>query len=716
MSTFFKLCSWLVATTCSTSLGAVCTGEWTGAGTPDNNWSVVGNWSSGCVPSVDGDSASFGLAGPTPVINLDIPVTLTNLTFNNPSQNFTIGPGGMVLQGFAGVNPTINVDSGTQTFNQDIQYFQPDTLFLNVDGTLNANGLIVNPGPFNLADMVVDGTGIINVGSGLVALLANNYTQNGVTINNHGFVGADLDLTINNGIFNNFGTMGSNAPGALIVNGGFLNNTNTGFVQNLGPVVINGGSVLNNGFFVSQTSSITINGGLFQNDGDVQAFSTITVNAPGVVTGTGFFESPFFNNGTVIPGDLPGTLFFGEYTQTAAGDLVINVLNSTVYGSIASFDIASLDGTLTVAPYPGFAGITPGTPLTIVTANTAVTGTFSNIVDLFPSLRAEVFYFPTSVVLELFPILNSFVSFKEVTFSSINQINLLLVNHMDRMVDPCCCPEYSLQFYVDPLGSTGKVHSHRDLSGYRFNTGGVLAGVDMYLSDGGIGLAFDYQRVYAKGFNDFGNFASNKYHFSGYGTYLIDSCFQIDAIVGGGWEKNHLRRSTGFFGDESTKADPNGYSFDAFLGAEYFMNVCDINFIPLAGLQYIYYNINRFHEKGVTFFDNAYDKQHYDSLRSLLGFKLNHIFNVGCFQIVPQVNAAWQYEFLDRSKTFFASNIDFVSPATPIFVPRGGQNIVLAGADLAVLYDRYTLDVSYEYEGNKRYYNHFFYLELAAAF
>lgn len=243
-----------------------------------------------------------------------------------------------------------------------------------------------------------------------------------------------------------------------------------------------------------------------------------------------------------------------------------------------------------------------------------------------------------------------------------------------------------------------------------------MVGLDAFLSEGGVGVAFDYERIYSRGFNDFGSFASNRYHFSGYGTYLIDSCLQLDAIVGAGWESNRLNRSTGLFGNELTKGNPGGDSFDAFLGAEYFVNFCGMNFIPLAGLQYIYYRIHQFEEDGVDLFNFAYEAQHYDSLRPFLGFKFNCPFNIGCFQIVPQINAAWQYECLDRSKTLVATNTEFFGLTTPFVIPRGGQNIVLAGADVAVLYDGYTLDLSYEYEGNKRYYNHFFYLELAAAF
>jgi len=797
MSTLFKLCSWLLVTVCSASLSAVCTGEWNGDGAPNDDWSVAGNWSTGCSPQADGDSASFGLNGPTSV-NLDIPVVLTNLTFENPSQDYTINPtvGGipaMTMESFGGINPTINVDSGNQTFNQTLGSISGDTLFVNVDGTLN-----INANWEGSSDLVIDGTGIINPGSFFI--LMNSYTQNGTTVNangtiingavvntinggvlsgdfnlaetgslvvnggivnnNLGDISPPLGLTMNGGILNNSSSMspsqvtmnggdfnndsslaitnaftinggtfvnetdGNISANSFVVNNGtFVNQAANAFITSVGPITVNGGTVINQANAQFNSSDIlTINGGLFQSDGDVDALSS-TVNSPGIVTGTGFFNQSsgqsFTNNGTVTPGDpgaLPGTLTFSAYTQTAAGDLVINVLNSTTFSSIVSTSTADLAGTLTVAPFPGFAGQAIGTPMTIVTAPTGVSGTFSSIVDLFPSLRAEVTYFPTRVVLELFPILSSFISFKEVTFSTINQINLLLANHMDRMIDPCCCPEYCVQFYVDPLGSAGKVHSRSNMPGYRFNTGGVLLGVDMFLSDGGLGLAFDYERVSTKISHDFGNFSSQKYHFSAYATYLIDSCIQLDAIVGAGWETNRLRRTTGFFGDESARGSPTGDSFDAYVGAEYFVNVWDMNITPLAGLQYIYYRANRFEESGVEFFNNRYEKQHYDSLRPFLGFKLNRPFNIDCFQIVPQINVAWQYECLDRSKTLVATNADIFGATNPILIPRGAQNIVLAGADVAVFYDGYTLDLSYEYEGSKRYYNHFFYLELAAAF
>ena len=77
-----------------------------------------------------------------------------------------------------------------------------------------------------------------------------------------------------------------------------------------------------------------------------------------------------------------------------------------------------------------------------------------------------------------------------------------------------------------------------------------------------------------------------------------------------------------------------------------------------------------------------------NNIRTLYGHFLGSSstvrLNVGCFQIVPQINAAWQYECLDRSKTLIATNNDIFGLTNPILIPRGAQNIVLAGADLAV--------------------------------
>ena len=73
------------------------------------NWSNYGNWDAGGVPGVyasnpTGDSATFGTQGSGPInVAVDVPVSLTTLTFNSTANSYTLADGGgsLTLNGSA---------------------------------------------------------------------------------------------------------------------------------------------------------------------------------------------------------------------------------------------------------------------------------------------------------------------------------------------------------------------------------------------------------------------------------------------------------------------------------------------------------------------------------------------------------------------------------------------------------------------------------------
>ena len=105
--------------------------------------------------------------------------------------------------------------------------------------------------------------------------------------------------------------------------------------------------------------------------------------------------------GVVAPGASIGTLTVnGNYNQTNTGALAIE-LSPTVSSVLAVRGTATLAGTLALLPDAGT--YTPYTKYSVLTATNGVTGTFGNVVNLFPTVGLSVSYQPNSVTVTTLP-------------------------------------------------------------------------------------------------------------------------------------------------------------------------------------------------------------------------------------------------------------------------------------------------------------------------
>jgi outer membrane autotransporter protein len=109
------------------------------------------------------------------------------------------------------------------------------------------------------------------------------------------------------------------------------------------------------------------------------------------------------NSGIVRPGDSPGTLTVnGNYAQTAAGTLRIEVASVTEHGLLAVGGHASLAGTLQLIGLGGFT-LHVGDQLTFLTANGGVSGNFGTVQNEISTgtvAQAQIVTLPNSVLLE----------------------------------------------------------------------------------------------------------------------------------------------------------------------------------------------------------------------------------------------------------------------------------------------------------------------------
>ncbi len=145
----------------------------------------------------------------------------------------------------------------------------------------------------------------------------------------------------------------------------------------------------------SGTVSVTAGGTV-----DVTA---VTVGALGEIRGDGSIVGYVQNGGLVSPGTSPGSLdIAGDYLQTAAGELLIELASVTSYDQLLVTGEATLGGALTVNLLDGF---TPsvGQAFTILMADDVDDAFTIEALPSVPGLIFDVIYNPQSVVLTVSP-------------------------------------------------------------------------------------------------------------------------------------------------------------------------------------------------------------------------------------------------------------------------------------------------------------------------
>ena len=104
----------------------------------------------------------------------------------------------------------------------------------------------------------------------------------------------------------------------------------------------------------------------------------MTVQAGGMLKGSGIILGNVVNVGTISPGNSPGTLTIsGNFTQGAGGTYNVEIFSPQNYSRLVVLGHASLDGTLHLTLASGFR-FQPGQTFTVLTAQ-GISGTFRTI-------------------------------------------------------------------------------------------------------------------------------------------------------------------------------------------------------------------------------------------------------------------------------------------------------------------------------------------------
>jgi len=218
--------------------------------------------------------------------------------------------------------------------------------------------LLQNSAPVNtpiFADFVVNGvasTGNPAESNIVNALIFDPSSSlqvfNDLVVTSGEFTVAAGSASINGGTVSTPGGFTKLGAGALIATSTF---------NVAGPANIEGGALIVNGRF-------TAGGGL-------------TVFQSALLGGSGVINANVINNGTISPGNSPGTLTInGDFTQNAGGTLLIEIANLNVFDRLIVSGAASLAGTLQVADLGGQLAF--GQQYEILQAG-SINGTFDDI-------------------------------------------------------------------------------------------------------------------------------------------------------------------------------------------------------------------------------------------------------------------------------------------------------------------------------------------------
>ena len=145
------------------------------------------------------------------------------------------------------------------------------------------------------------------------------------------------------------------------------------------------------------------------------------------------------------------------------------------------------------------------------------------------------------------------------------------------------------------------------------------------------------------------------------------------------------------------RGSTNGGEFNALFATGYDWKTGGLRIGPTANVQYTNVGVDSFRENGSLAPLNIASKSG-ESLRTALGMKASYDWQVGGVVIRPEVRAAWQHEFGDSS---FALDSRFANGAGNTFTVRGpeiGDDSLLLGAGVAVLWNERTSTYVY-YDG-----------------
>ncbi|HEY2882999.1 MAG TPA: autotransporter domain-containing protein [Pirellulales bacterium] len=618
------------------------------------------------------------------------------------------GTGTTILSGTNNYTGGTTVSSGTlQGTTSSLQGNITDT-------TLNTSHVNFNQATSGTYAGVISGAGDVAVsGNGTVTFSgANTYTGNttvsgggtfllngsttsNTTVSNTGTMGG---TGIVNGDLHNSGTITPGTPGTaggtLNVTGSFTNDANTtvqikvdGTANNVlnvgGSTSISGGTVnvdTSSGFLINHQYTFLTSGGLVTGQ-----FSDISASTSNFVTATldendhnvFFTLQSNFISAAQTQNERAVAHYFDQIVSGASGDL------QTV--------ISALDGLSNAQAAAAFEEMSGDIHPTM--AQMALQDTTLVVYQVAQHIRGSVFAPGGSL------------SVADNGSRHSNHPDVALVGcDGDGMPiferDDCDGPRWS--GWVVGYGLGGAAKSDGNAPGINYNTGGTVAGLERWTDDCHLLGGFVGYTGTNVGTNFGPNSSINGGQFGGYA--FVNDGFSYYTLLGGfEFDTLNTRRLMDFGDiDRIAQSNYNDWEGFAYLERGFCLESCNRLLQPFMALQYIYLRQNSFTETNADSIDLTAGGVTTNSLRSMLGARLQYASTSGTgHRTLPELHAMWLHEYLDATTSLTTR---FVPVAGNTFTVQGldlGRDSAMIGGSLTwEMYDGWSMYVNYDMQTN----------------
>jgi len=213
--------------------------------------------------------------------------------------------------------------------------------------------------------------------------------------------------------------------------------------------------------------------------------------------------------------------------------------------------------------------------------------------------------------------------------------------------------------FVDANGIFAQANSANMLPGYNSESGGLVTGLSYKWNANFVsGLYAGYEGSYGKysGYNNGSTLIDNAVRFGLFGTYGQKNAkgeavgFYGDGLIGGSYNNYSISRAIAFSGlNRTATANPGAGELDSMLAGGYNWKKGNWSFGPVSSLQYTYFGMNSFSENGAQSLDLQNMGWNSSSLIYNLGANCAYSWQATRdLMVVPQINLAWQHEFLQN--------------------------------------------------------------------